>query len=183
MFVLGFSVVFISLGASATAVGKLLGNHVDTLRKVGGVFIILLGLSMAGLFKLTFLSQEKRFSLGDKPKGLFGSAIVGVAFAAGWTPCIGPILASVLVYASTYNTVGKGIFLLAVYSLGLGLPFFLTSLAINAFLLYFRHISRYIRFVQFCSGLLLISMGILLYSDYFSLLSGYIPQWIEIEGL
>ena len=108
---------------------------------------------------------------------------MGVAFAAGWTPCIGPILSSILVYASTYDTVWKGIFLLSVYSLGLGVPFLLTSLAINAFLLYFRRIGRYIRFVNICSGLLLISMGILLYSDYFSLLVGYLSQWIDIQGL
>lgn len=183
MFVLGFSVVFISLGASATVIGKLLGNHVDILRKVGGGFIILLGLYMVGLLKLKFLSQERRFSLGNKPTGYLGSALVGVAFAAGWTPCIGPILSSVLVYASTYDTVGKGVFLLSIYSLGLGLPFLLTALAINAFLLYFRRISRYIRFVNFCSGLLLIFIGILLYSDYLSLLSGYLSQWIDFQGL
>lgn len=183
MFVLGFSLVFVAMGASATFAGRLLGDHLDVVRKVGGIFIIGLGLYLVGLLKLSFLSRERHFSLGNKRAGYVGSMLVGVSFAAGWTPCIGPVLSSILVYASTYETVGAGVFLLSVYSLGLGMPFLLTALAINAFLLYFRRINRYIRFVNVASGLLLIFMGILLYSDYFSLLSGYLSQWVGFQGL
>lgn len=183
MFVLGFSLVFVAMGASATFAGRLLGDHLDVVRKVGGIFIIALGLYLVGLLKLSFLSRERHFSLGNKRAGYVGSMLVGVSFAAGWTPCIGPVLSSILVYASTYETLGAGVFLLSIYSLGLGLPFLLTALAINAFMIYFRRINRYIRFVNVTSGLLLIFMGILLYSDYFSILSGYLSQWIGFQGL
>ena len=133
-FVLGFSLVFVSLGASATAIGSLLMEHLSLLGKIAGIVIILFGLHMMGVLKIGWLYNEKRDADVAKPAGFFGAMLVGVAFAFGWTPCIGPILAAILAVAATQESVGEGVKLLAVYSAGLGVPFIATSLAINKFL-------------------------------------------------
>ncbi len=122
MFIVGFSVVFIFFGASATVVGQILLTYQDILRKVGGLIVILFGFYTLGFLKLRFLMTERRFRFQEKPVGYFGSFLVGIAFAAAWTPCVGPILGSILLYASTANSVSLGVQLLSVYSLGLGLP-------------------------------------------------------------
>ncbi len=181
-FILGFTLVFVALGASATYVGNFFQENQDLIRKVGGVIVILLGIHITGLVKLKFLEREKRFEFHDKPLGYLGSILVGVAFAAGWTPCIGPILASILLYASTSNNVGGGIILLVAYSLGLGVPFLISALAFNTFLTYFSRLNRYMRIVSIVSGIFLIIIGLLLVFNYLSIFSQYLNMWLPQTG-
>ncbi len=181
-FILGFTLVFVALGASATYVGNFFKENQDLIRKVGGVIVILLGIHITGVVKLKFLEREKRFEFHDKPLGYLGSVLVGIAFAAGWTPCIGPILASILLYASTSNNVGGGIVLLVAYSLGLGVPFLISALAFNTFLTYFSKFNRYMRIVSIVSGIFLIIIGFLLVFDYLSIISQYLNMWLPQTG-
>jgi cytochrome c-type biogenesis protein len=168
LFILGFSVVFIALGATATVLGQFLLSKLAILTKIGGVILVILGLHIAGVFRLRFLDYEKRFHASEKPLGVLGSFVVGMVFAFGWTPCIGPILAAILAYAGTKETVGQGILLLSVYSLGLGLPFFLAGIGINTFLGLFEklmRIKRFFRIIQIVSGVLLILVGVLIFTN------------------
>jgi cytochrome c-type biogenesis protein len=165
LFVMGFSFVFVSLGASATFLGKFLVEELGILRKVAGALVILFGLHMLGLFRIGFLDQEKRYHQKTKSLGLFGSFLVGVAFALGWTPCIGPILATILFLASTKETVAQGIWLLAVYSAGLGVPFLLAALALDRFFQVSSAFKRHFRAIEITSGVLLIGVGILILTD------------------
>ncbi len=181
-FILGFTLVFVALGASATYVGNFFQENQDLIRKVGGVIVILLGIHITGLVKLKFLEREKRFEFHDKPLGYVGSIMVGIAFAAGWTPCIGPILASILLYASTSNNVGGGIILLVAYSLGLGVPFLISALAFNTFLTYFSRFNRYMRIVSIVSGIFLVIIGLLLVFNYLSIFSQYLNMWLPQTG-
>ena len=167
LFIVGFSTIFILMGASASYLGQLLVRHQYWVMKAGGVLIIILGIHFTGLINLPFLQMEKRFELGKKPIGYLGSFVVGLIFAAGWTPCIGPILSAILLYASTSKNFTTGIFLLAVYSLGLGIPFLLASLAFNSFLTAFGRIKRYLRVMTMVSGFFLIAIGILFLTDTF----------------
>ncbi len=176
LFIIGFSLIFIALGASATAVGKFLVQRLDLFAKIAGVIIVLFGLHMVGVFKIKFLNYEKKFHT-DKKIGPLGSFVAGLAFAFGWTPCIGPVLAAILTIAAQQDTIGKGIMLLAVYSLGLGIPFLVTSLSINAFLSFFKKFSRYIRWVEVSGGVLLIIVGILIATNNLTVLSGYFAKW------
>lgn len=180
-FIAGFTVVFVLLGASATFIGTFLQEHMDAVRKVGGALIILFGIHIAGIFNVGILLGEKRFALRNKPAGYLGSMLVGVAFAAGWTPCIGPILASILMVAATEETVIRGIVLLLAYSLGLGIPFFLSGMAMHQFLAFFRHYRKYIRIMEIVTGILLISVGILLFTNYLTVLSRYATRWIGMH--
>lgn len=164
-FVLGFSCVFVLLGASATAVGKALISQISLLKKAAGLLIVFFGLHMLGVFRIRLLDREKRYHQKEKPIGLLGSFGVGVAFALGWTPCIGPILAAVLFYASTRETVGQGIWLLTVYSAGLGIPFLLAAIGIDRFVRFSQTFRRHFRAVEVFSGLLLIALGILILTD------------------
>ncbi|MCL5062505.1 MAG: cytochrome c biogenesis protein CcdA [Nitrospiraceae bacterium] len=175
-FIAGFSLIFILLGASSSFLGSILSDYQDTVRKIGGVLIVVMGLYIAGILKIGFLMQDKRLHLQNKPAGLLGSFFVGTAFAAGWTPCIGPILGSILLYASTANSVTSGIELLTAYALGLGIPFLITSLAINTALSYFKKINRYMRVVSVVSGLFLVVVGILLFTGTFNVLSQYMTM-------
>ncbi len=181
-FILGFTMVFVALGASATFVGNFFHENQELIRRVGGVIVILLGIHVTGFVKLNFLEREKRFEFTDKPLGYLGSVLVGVAFAAGWTPCIGPILASILLYASTSDNVTSGIVLLIAYSLGLGLPFLLSALAFNTFLTYFAKFNRYLRIVSIVSGIFLVIIGLLLVFDYLSLISQYLNMILPQTG-
>jgi cytochrome c-type biogenesis protein len=183
LFILGFSLVFITLGASATFIGNLLTNYVHIIRKIGSVFIILFGLYLTGAFKLNFLMQERRLEFGMNPHGYLSSILIGITFAAGWTPCVGPILASILLYASFSETMGTGIYLLISYSLGLAVPFLITALAITSFLSAFKRINKFIRYINLISGLLLIFMGILLFSDYLQFLNRYFINWENFSTL
>ncbi len=159
-FVIGFSVVFTLMGASATSLGNLILKHQYLILKVGGVIIILLGIHFLGIIQFKFLEKNKQFQLKRKRVGLIGSFLTGITFAAGWTPCIGPILATILLYASSTGSVTKGIILLAFYSLGLALPFFFAGLAINTFLGASGWIKRHLRVINIISGSLLIIVGI-----------------------
>jgi len=164
-FVIGFSFVFVALGASATFLGKFLIAELGILRRVAGVLVILLGLLVLGVFRIGFLDQEKRYHQKRKSFGLLGSFLVGMAFAFGWTPCIGPILAAILFVASTKETVAQGIGLLGVYSAGLGIPFLLAALAVDRFLRVSSWIKRHFQAIKVTSGLLLIAVGILMLTD------------------
>jgi len=148
MFILGFSIIFITLGASASWLGQVLLSKMQLLYRIAGLIIIVFGLHLLGIFKINFLYQDKRFHNVGKPRGIFGALVLGLAFAFGWTPCIGPILAGILTIASTRQTVTQGVFLLAVYSLGLGIPFLLTSLGINRFLAFYGRFKRHFRAVR-----------------------------------
>jgi cytochrome c-type biogenesis protein len=182
-FILGFSFVFILLGASSSFFGGFLLDYKDVIRIIGGILIIILGLYVLGVIKIKFLLKERKFHLEEKPLGYFGSFLVGVTFAAGWTPCIGPMLGSILLLASQAESMSYGIQLLAVYSLGLGIPFFLSSLALSVFLSYSRKVQRYMRIINIMSGILLIIVGILFLTDYFQVLSGYLVEWTESSGI
>jgi len=173
LFIAGFSFVFILMGASATYLGQLFATHQSWMMKVGGILIVILGIHFTGLIRIPFLQMEKRFELREKPLGLLGSFLVGVVFAAGWTPCIGPILSTILIYASTSQKFSTGILLLTLYSMGLGLPFFISSLAFNSFLFAFEKIKRYMRVITLISGIFLILIGILMLTDTFRTLSYY----------
>ncbi len=181
-FILGFTLVFVALGASATYVGAFFQENQVLIRRIGGVIVILLGIHITGVIKLNLLEREKRFEFTDKPIGYLGSVLVGIAFAAGWTPCIGPILASILLYASTSENVGSGIILLIAYSMGLGVPFLISALAFNSFLTYFSKFNRYLRIVSIISGIFLIVIGFLLVFDYLSILSQYLNMWLPQTG-
>ena len=177
LFIAGFTTVFVMLGASATYVGMFLQEHMGAIRKVGGVMIILFGIHLTGIFPIHFLLGEKRFTVHRKPAGYIGSFIVGLAFAAGWTPCIGPILATILMVAATEETVIEGIGLLLAYSLGLAIPFFLASLAMNQFLSLFNRFKQYIRMFEIITGLFLVVVGVLIFTNYLTLLTKYATIW------
>lgn len=176
LFIMGFSSIFILMGASATYLGQLLSGYQEWIMKAGGILIVILGIHFTGLIQIPFLQMEKRFELRKKPLGYLGSFLVGVVFAAGWTPCIGPILSTILIYASTSQKFSTGIFLLTLYSMGLGVPFFLSSLAFNSFLFAFEKIKRFMRVITLISGIFLILVGILILTDTFRSLSYYFYQ-------
>ncbi len=174
LFILGFSTVFIVMGASASYLGQVLSRYQYWIMKGGGILIIILGIHFTGLINLPFLQVERRFELKKKPLGYLGSFLVGIVFAAGWTPCIGPILSTILLYASTTKNFTTGMFLLTIYSIGLGVPFFLSSLAFNSFLSAFERIRKYMKVVTIVSGFFLIAIGILFLTDLFSTLNTYL---------
>lgn len=171
-FILGFSIVFVSLGVMLSYFGSFFGIKRIWLERVGGALIILFGLNIMGLVKIGFLSQEKGIGLKRKRLGYFGSLLVGMAFAFGWTPCVGPILSSILIYASTLESLPRATVLLSAYSIGLGLPFFIAGLAINKFLFLFARFKAFLRFMPLISGVFLIMVGVILFSGQFSRLTG-----------
>jgi cytochrome c-type biogenesis protein len=173
IFIAGFSTVFILLGASATYAGRFLLQNKILFNRIAGVLIIILGLHVAGLFQIRFLNYEKRLNLGQKPVGVISSFLVGLAFAAGWTPCIGPILAAILIVASNQQTSIQGVLLLGCYSLGLGIPFFLTAVALNSFFNVFSWIKRHYRQIEYASGGLLVILGLMVFTNQFTRLAGY----------
>ncbi|HPW39939.1 MAG TPA: cytochrome c biogenesis protein CcdA [Bacillota bacterium] len=172
-FVLGFSLVFIAMGASITSIGRLFAGNMDTFRKIGGTLIVLFGIHITGLFKIKTLYYEKRLVPFEKLSRNISSVFIGMAFAAGWTPCVGPILASILIYAGSMETIAMGILLLAAYSLGLAVPFILTAYAVGSFSGYFKRISGYLNTISIISGVLLILMGILIFTNKIAALSRY----------
>lgn len=173
-FVLGFSVVFIALGAVATGVGQLVNEYHSLLTKVAGIVVIIFGLHLTGLLKIKALYADKRLHDVKGGSSAVGSFAVGFAFAFGWTPCIGPILATILVLAGAQETVWKGTLLLAVYSLGLAVPFLLTSLGVDRFLAFYGRFRRHLHAVEVLSGVLLIAIGVLIFLNNLRLLSGYL---------
>ncbi|HEU5041686.1 MAG TPA: cytochrome c biogenesis protein CcdA [Gemmatimonadales bacterium] len=173
-FVGGFSLVFILLGASATALGRALNYYQIWLQRLGGLLIIGFGLVCLGVVKLDLLTQERRLHVERKPVGFLGSALVGMAFAAGWTPCIGPVLGAILGLAATSADVTRGMVLLAVYSAGLAVPFLVAAVAVESFLGWFQRFRRYLPWVMRVSGVLLVFVGILLLSGEFTRLAGWL---------
>jgi len=173
IFVLGFSAVFVLLGAGASFIGKLLLTQRLWFNRVAGILICLLGLHLTGIFRFGFLEYEKRVHVRKNPLGTLGIFLIGAAFAFGWTPCIGPILAAILALAAQKGTVGSGVLLLAVYSLGLGLPFLVTGVALNGFFSVYSRLKKYMRTIEIICGLFLIGVGVLIFLDMFSILSSY----------
>lgn len=179
LFIAGFTVVFVLLGASATFVGGFLQEHMNMIRRVGGILIIVFGIHVSGLVPIHLLLGEKRVTLHRKPAGFLGSFLVGLAFAAGWTPCIGPILASILMVAATEETVYKGIALLLMYSLGLAIPFFVASLAMHQFMVFFNRFKKHIRVMEVITGVFLVVVGIMIFSNSLSVVQRYFMRFAE----
>ena len=173
-FVAGFTLVFILLGAAASAVGNLLRDYQHWLGRAGGVLLILFGLYLLGVLQPRFLLRERRIQLAHKPLGYFGSGIVGFTFGAAWTPCIGPILGGILTLAAIQAGLARGMALLAVYAVGLAVPFLVTALTLDRFLVWFQRFRPRIVWVDRIAGGMLILLGILLVTDNFTLLTGYL---------
>jgi cytochrome c-type biogenesis protein len=173
LFIGGFTLVFVLLGASATVIGGFLQKYMTVIRKVGGVLIVIFGIHVTGLVPIHLFLGEVRVKVHRKPAGYVGSFLVGLAFAAGWTPCIGPILATILMVAAAEDTVFKGIMLLLTYSMGLAIPFFLSSLAMHQFLVIFNRFKKYIRMFEIVTGLFLVLVGVLIFTNYLNILAGY----------
>ena len=172
-FVVGFSIVFVTLGASATAVGKFLLAQRATFNLVAGIIVIVFGLHLTGLVKIPLLYRQARLDTGAPRRGLLGAFMLGFAFAFGWTPCIGPILTAILALAAQRHTVFQGMFLLAVYSSGLAIPFLLTSFGLGQFLKIYGGFRKHLQAVEVGSGVLLIALGVLMASNKFTVISRY----------
>jgi len=177
LFVLGFTLIFLALGATATAVGRLLVVHRIWISRVGGVLVLLLGFYLLGAFNVGFLARERRFHITDKPLGYLGTVLVGIAFGAGWSPCIGPILGGILTYTATQAELRRGLVLLGAYSLGLAIPFVLAAVAVERFLAFFRRFRSKLVWVDRIAGALLIVVGVLMITNYLALLTGYLQGW------
>jgi cytochrome c-type biogenesis protein len=177
-FVVGFSLVFIALGASATAVGKFVMRNLPILGRIAGAVIIVFGLHTMGVFRLQFLEMEKRAHAQTKPAGLLGAMFVGVAFAFGWTPCIGPILAAILTVAGSRESVREGVLLLAIYSLGLAIPFLLTSLAIDRFFAVTSRIRKHYHTIEVVSGGLLVAIGLLIFTGQLTIITTFLQPYL-----
>ena len=176
LFVLGFTLIFLLLGAGATALGQGLRAHHAWLERVGGALIILFGVVTLGLFNLPFLKLDTRFHLERKPLGFLGSVLVGIAFGAGWTPCIGPVLGGILSLAGAQESLGRGVLLLGAYSLGLAVPFLVAAWALEAFLDWFQGFRRWLPWVQRVAGVVLIAAGVLLVTGEFTRLSAWLQS-------
>ena len=181
-FIFGFSLVFVSLGASASYLSSLFFGYRNVIRITGGAFILLVGIYLIGLFKIPAFDRYLQFNLKDKPAGYLGSVLVGITFAVAWTPCVGPILGAILAIAGTSADVGRGILLLAMYASGLALPFFLSAMAINSFFQFSQAFRRYIQAFHVLGGILLVVVGLLLVTDYMTYLNVYVlrftPNWL-----
>ncbi len=164
-FVSGFSLVFILLGASASFLGEFANKNGNVIRIIGGMLIILFGIHITGIFRIKWLDFEKRVHLPKKPLHIFGTFIVGMAFAAGWSPCVGPQLGAILALAASRDTVLHGTLLLAVYSAGLAIPFLILSIFINFLIIFIRRVTKYIPYINATAGILLIVMGLLLVTN------------------
>lgn len=173
-FVVGFSVVFVALGASATAVGNFLLTRRTVFNMVAGIIVIVFGIHLTGLVKIPLLYRDARIDTGAPRRGIAGSFLLGFAFAFGWTPCIGPILTGILALAATRDTVFQGMFLLGIYSAGLAIPFLLTSLGLGQFLKFYGRFRKHLQAVEVASGVLLIAIGLLMAFNKFTVLSGYL---------
>lgn len=186
-FIAGFSAVFITLGAIAGvasfAFQVQLREGLVWVQRIGGLLIFLFGVHLSGLFHFGVLLGEKRVQIHSKPRGFFGTFLVGLAFAAGWTPCIGPILGAILALAAgTTGGAGRGIALLTVYSAGLGIPFLVSGLLFHGFLAFFNRFRKHIRIMEICTGALLMLVGTMLFFDLFGRLTGYLYRWLPVTG-
>jgi cytochrome c-type biogenesis protein len=183
LFILGFTIVFMALGATATLFGAALRRLLPALQQVGGVVIVLFGLYLVGVLRPRFLARERRVQLARKPTGRVGSVLVGMAFGAGWTPCVGPVLASILLYAGMQATMTEGMLLLGVYAVGLGIPFFAAAVAFNWFLAGTRLLRRRLAVIEKVAGVLLVVVGVLLVSGRFTIMSNYLAGFGQLLSL
>ncbi len=183
LFVAGFTAIFLALGATATAFGRLLGYHRVWIGRLGGVLVILLGLYLLGVVNVRAFATERRFHLANKPLGYLGTVLVGMAFAAGWTPCIGPILGGVLTYTASSADLQRGMVLLLAYSLGLALPFIAAAVAVERFIGAFARMRGWLVWTSRAAGALLIAVGILMVTNYMTILSsalqGMTPDFLR----
>jgi cytochrome c-type biogenesis protein len=181
-FIAGFSTVFVSLGASFSAAGQFLLEYRDWIRIGGGLLIVVFGLYIAGVLSIGAFGRTKQLQIRSKPAGFIGSFAVGLTFAIGWTPCVGPILGSILTLAGSEKTIRQGIALLLAYSAGLGLPFLLSSVALGSFLAFFKRYRPFIPAVERFAGLLLVAVGILVATNYYIVLNSWAvsltPEWL-----
>jgi cytochrome c-type biogenesis protein len=187
VFILGFSVVFVSLGALAGLASHAFQSYfregLSWVQRGGGILIFLFGIHLTGLFHFGVLLGEKRVKIPNKPKGFLGTFLVGVVFAAGWTPCIGPILGAILALAAgTSGGVGQGVVLLSVYSAGLGIPFLVSAMLFHTFLSAFKRFRKHIRLVEIFTGVMLMLVGAMLFLDYYARLTSYLFQWFPATG-
>ena len=173
LFVAGFSIVFVVLGATATAFGTILRRSLPLLQQIGGVLIVAFGLYLIGVLRLPWLMRERRVHLASKPAGMMGTLLVGVAFGAAWTPCVGPVLASILLYAGTRATMARGMLLLGSYALGLGIPFVVAAVGFNWFLVGTQRLRRWLRPIEITSGALLVIVGVMLFTGRFAALANF----------
>lgn len=175
MFVLGFSTVFVViLGSSAQLFGSVFIQYQDIIRKIGGLAIILLGIHIIGLINFKILQRDKRMHFQERPAGFLGSFLIGIGFAAGWTPCIGPILSAIFAVAATSATPWSGMMLFVAYSVGLAIPFLLTALAINTFLKHFNRLKKHMRIISIVTGIFLIATGLLIFTNSLAIISAYL---------
>jgi cytochrome c-type biogenesis protein len=177
LFTLGFSVIFIALGAIASGLGQVMTANRVWISRLGGLMVIVFGLYLMGVLKIGLLAQDKRLHLADKPVGYMGTVFVGIAFGAGWTPCIGPILSSILLYASARESLGQGLVLLSMYSLGLAVPFVLSALAVDRFMVFFRKVRRQMAWLSRGTGLVMVAVGLLMVTNRFTLLASYLNRF------
>ena len=171
-FIVGFSFVFVSLGFSSSFLGNLFSQYEKWIMRIGGLLLIGMGLNMLNLLKIGFLNREKMVHMHGKPAGFFGSFLVGITFSLGWTPCIGPVLASILLIASAGGSVFTGARLLSIYSLGLAIPFFVAALMVSRLMGFLQRYGHFVRYTSFALGGLLIALGVLLVSGYWTFLNG-----------
>ena len=181
-FVLGFTTVFVVMGASASAINRIVFDHIDIISKVAGAVIIIFGLHYMGVFRFALLQREMRFNPDNTPTGFIGAYLIGLAFAFGWTPCVGPILATILTLAASSDSLGYGISLLTVYSLGLGIPFMAAALAIEPFMNFLKRFRNHIHKIEIGAGLLLIGTGVLIMTDSLASISYYILELVPSLG-
>jgi len=174
-FIVGFSIVFILLCASATWLGNFLVSKMSVLTRLAGLVVIFFGVYKMGLIRSNLFYKEARFDVKRKKFGYIGAVLIGAAFAFGWTPCIGPILAGILAYAGTLEKVNQGVFLLAVYSLGLGIPFLLTAMGINRFWRFFSRIKKYLRILEVGGGAVMVILGLMIFTNKLILIPGLLP--------
>ena len=182
LFSLGFSLVFISFGATASLIGNILLENSNTLRIIAGIIIIIFSLQLIGILNLNFLNQEKRFQTKNYSNNLFFPVLVGAAFGFGWTPCIGPVLGSILTLAAVESSIGKGILLLSFYSLGLAVPFILSGYGISKFLAFSKNFRKNIKIVSVTGGVILLITGILILTNKLQALGYFILEAIPILG-
>jgi cytochrome c-type biogenesis protein len=179
-FIIGFTLVFVALGAAASAIGQFVLQRQEIFSRIAGAVIIIFGLHTMGVLRIEWLYQEKRVQTSRRPAGVLGAGLVGVAFAFGWTPCLGPILAGILALAGSQETVGEGVRLLAVYSLGLGVPFMATAMMIDRFIAAKGRIGRHYHTIELVSGALLVVIGMLIFTNRFTVIAKWLTPYLPV---
>jgi cytochrome c-type biogenesis protein len=177
LFVLGFTLIFLALGASATLLGRVLIAYRSWITRIGGVLVLVFGLYLLGVFNLGAFARERRFHITDKPLGYLGTVIVGIAFGAGWSPCLGPILGGILTYTASEADLGRGLILLGAYSLGLAIPFVISAVAVEEFIAVFQRFRAWMGWVTRIAGALLVIVGVLMITNDFATLSAFLQTF------